>query len=328
MIVYNTYNICIYIYIYVHIDCLFYVVVLLNTRLRDLIEERQTRFISSLCVEEMFHSVKSHVASSSNSRCTPARAMAHLIDDKMMSITPNHFDVIDIQDAPESKISSLGPDTFQAPLQQKRLPVELQNAKLNDIVGRGAATWWSPGPTLIFKPHAEILAMRVCKKDGDLYSMKYAWLSKLCFPKLLIRRKGTFTWQLCLGDLARTLVKTWQVEFKNGLWHPVCRAGSVASDVVITNLKDWEAISLKPVSPLHAAIKTELGILHGQEKDVPVQLNEDIHYNKICIGASQLDVPRQLGSRAMLSKYKSTSLRVQYYLLCISHQVLYIYIKY
>ena len=170
----------------------------------------------------------------------------------------------------------------------------MQAVDLASIVGTGAATWWSPGYDNQFKPQAELLAMRVLKKEDKLPQLKNAWLSRLCFPRILVRRVGTIDWSLSLGDLCGTIAKVWPVSWKSMCWQPDQTEHTVAETIVITDITEWESMPIKPISPLHAAIRAELGVLKASCHDTSVKLREDVFYKDLAIGAVGLDKERPI----------------------------------
>ena len=64
-----------------------------TARLVQLARNQTVRFISQLCVEEMFNRVKSNVGGSVNTRCTAQRAMAVAVDTGVLS-TINRFNEV------------------------------------------------------------------------------------------------------------------------------------------------------------------------------------------------------------------------------------------
>lgn len=265
-----------------------------TSRLTEFITEIQNRFISSLCVEEFFHVVKNKVSKSSNTRCTPQRAWSHIIDEGVMSVHPNHFEEVDRHAAPIKRNATLSNTTFVAPLREKKLEKPMQELKLSDIQGFGPAKWWSPGANTMFKPHAEVLAARLCDAEINLKGLKYAWLSQLCCARLLIRQKGNLEWMLSLGHLSGVVVKTWPIEYKDTVYQVELTPDTKSDHVVILDENKWEAIPVKPISPMHMAARQELTALGKPCTGGVVKLQDPSHYTKLTVGLMALSTSKPL----------------------------------
>ena len=186
---------------------------LLCARLKAHVLEIQCRFLSCLTVDESFNKMKCAAGAGTNTRITPARAMAHVIDKKLLSEL-NHFSEISKEDGDGKRYGPLPGDVFKPSLRVKKLPEGERALKLGNLVGQDAATWWSPQATSLFKPLAQKLVARECYLRGMLRQTKYAWLSQLATNNMMLRRKGTFApWFIVIGNVLGCLTKCWQAHF-------------------------------------------------------------------------------------------------------------------
>ena len=189
------------------------VVIILYARLKAHVLERQRRFLSCLTVDESFNKMKCAAGGGTNTRITPARAMAHVIDKKLLSEL-NHYSEISKEDGDGKRYGPLPGDVFKPSLRVKKLPEAERALKLGTLVGQDAATWWSPQASSVFKPLAQKLVARECYLRGMLRQTKYAWLSQLATNNMMLRRKGTTApWFLVIGNVLGCLTKCWQVYF-------------------------------------------------------------------------------------------------------------------
>ena len=191
-------------------------VIILYARLKAHVLERQRRFLSCLTVDESFNKMKCAAGGGTNTRITPARAMAHVIDKKLLSEL-NHYSEISKEDGDGKRYGPLPGDVFKPSLRVKKLPEAERALKLGTLVGQDAATWWSPQASSVFKPLAQKLVARECYLRGMLRQTKYAWLSQLATNNMMLRRKGTTApWFLVIGNVLGCLTKCWQVHFAHG----------------------------------------------------------------------------------------------------------------
>ena len=222
-------------------------------RLKQLMQILCTKFRTCLPIDEMFNRGKHNIASSSNTRCTPERIWAVVLDKEVMSGL-NHFDEVDRNDVTPVRAQTLDHRLFHANTNKKKMTDAMKVFNPGSIVSRKEATWFSPAASNVRRPFCDIKLARMCQLLGDVSLMQYSWLCRLCTSRLLIRKKGTFAWSLCLGNVCQAFVEVWHpVEFHDSVWTP-CKSGTVKS-VAIVDLKSWESVPLQPVSPKHIAVK-------------------------------------------------------------------------
>ena len=241
-------------------------------RIHSQTEELQERFISCLPCDETFNRVKSQNAKGQNTRMASSSIMVNTMDNGIFNAL-NHFDTVDRSDIKEVRQPTLPADLFNAPLRVSKLPKEIGDLGLQKIVGTGEASWYSPSAEKMNKPLAEVVALRLCDTENEnkLNEFQFAWLGRLCLKNMFVRKIGTIDWKLVIGDLFGTLVKVWPVANHHGLWVPVVNEDTVAESIVVTDHKEYEAVMVQPISPMHFAIKKEQGPCAPIEKLVDLQ---------------------------------------------------------
>ena len=253
----------------------------------------QARHISVLPIDEWFNIAKNLCGQGSSTRMNPTRVMAHAIDKGLLSKL-NHFDEVDLSTTVLAKGLSrhCGGNVFSAPLRRSHLDDDLSALKLHEIVGTGEARWYSPKADAMHKNLAQMLACRDCYDAGDVSSVQFTWLSRLCNGHMLIRKAGTFTWSLCIGNVMATSVVVWPVEDYHGQWTPKSGQEDHSQWVTITNLEQWEALPIQPISPMHKAVKMEQGRAAALDKSI--SLKHSRFYPAIPIVAKATDIARSL----------------------------------
>ena len=126
-------------------------------RLRHLARNQSMRFISQLCVEEMFNEVKADVSQGTNSRCTAQRAMGTVIDKGVLSQLNNYTEV-SRESEPVERNLQLGGHAFQLILRPKLQGAETRDAQFNGIIGTGDADWFAHNAANSDTPFCDILA--------------------------------------------------------------------------------------------------------------------------------------------------------------------------
>lgn len=83
--------------------------------------------------------------------------------------------------------------------------------------------------------------------------MENLFLSRLSSSKMLVRRVSN--WLLCLGEAAVVVVFAWPVRLLGGgTFASEVAEGTCAQPLVFLGAGSWEAMPVKPISPLHRAI--------------------------------------------------------------------------
>ena len=160
--------------------------------------------------------MKAKAGAGANTRITPARAMAQVIDKKLLSEL-NHFSEVSKEDGDAKRYGPLPSDVFKASLRVKKLPEGEKELHLGTLVGQDVASWWSPQGTNLFKPLAQKLVARDCFQRGILPQAKYAWLSQLAMNNMKVRRKGESVingapWFVVIGNVLGCITKAWRLQ--------------------------------------------------------------------------------------------------------------------
>ena len=123
-------------------------------------------------------------------------------------------------------------------------------------------------------------------------------MPRLCYPRLLIRRIGTAPWYISVGDICATLAKGWPVIESGNIYKVVATNEALPVDIIPLEVEAWEARPIKPVSPLHQAVRRTLSS-HGLSDTQEVAVKDFSHYGKLAIACSPQDVARPLLQTAM-----------------------------
>ena len=262
-----------------------------TARLVQLARNQTVRFISQLCVEEMFNRVKSNVGGSVNTRCTAQRAMAVAIDTGVLS-TINRFNEV----SRESQILDRGfefdKNAFKPALKPSQLDEATRAANFTKIVGYGEADWFSPSATNSAAPFCDILASRDVK--GDMGKLETAWLCRLASSsRLLLRRVGTPHWVLPVGDICAVIVKVWPVDCIGDAFEPRVSDTTTTTTITITNPTDWEAVMVKPMSPMRQATRIESAAGNKLVGNI-VRIKQSSAYGRLPVRIRFNDKPRPL----------------------------------
>ena len=260
-------------------------------QLLELARNQSTRFISQLMVEEFFNKVKADVSCSMNSTCTPQRAMATVIDKKVLTQL-NQYEEVDRETQITQRGFQFDAHTFTPQMRPKCMDDETRNANFRSIVGTGTAEWFSPNSTNTAAPFCDILACR--DVEDNISKLQNTWLSRLCSSRrMLVRRKGADDWMLPIGEICSVIVKVWPVAVRGGVVVPVLKNDTKSITITITAAEDWEACPIRPVSPMRRAIMQELaeGALLICNT---VRIKDFWDYGTLQVGARILDIPQPL----------------------------------
>jgi hypothetical protein len=104
-----------------------------------------------------------------------------------------------------------------ARLARKFLDDDVNALNLGKIVSAKDADWHSTGSVNVYKGLAEKYICRTLHLSGHLYQAQYAWLGSLCTNRMLLRKKGTWTWKLVVGVMFDIIVATLRIDYSNGV---------------------------------------------------------------------------------------------------------------
>ena len=120
-------------------------------RIEQLTRLKQDRFTTCDVVDDGFNRVKANVGKSQNTQCKGPRAMGVAIDKGVVS-NLYKYNEVSRDDEPYERNVSLNEHTFQPLIRLDKLPQEMQELKLHDIVGTGDPTWYYFVRTLVMHP--------------------------------------------------------------------------------------------------------------------------------------------------------------------------------
>ncbi|CAK0866508.1 unnamed protein product, partial [Prorocentrum cordatum] len=228
-------------------------------RMNDLLSARMKRIIVSQLVEDLFNRAKKNVDLGSNTQCCIERAWALPIDKRVAS-SVHKYKEVDHTSVLFARSAELEDECFRPPLRPDRQSEAVRELKLNQVIGYGEASWYSPGASRAMTPIAEMLALRDVTAAKDLSLCQKLWMGRLVSTRMLFRKKGTQAWYIGVGDIVSTLAVGWPAVrvHPSGVYAP--QQGGVKPGLfAVFDLSKWEACSIEICSPLHNAIVAEGG---------------------------------------------------------------------
>lgn len=264
----------------------------ITPRLTAFYTEKQTRFISQLLVEECFNKVKKDVSMSANSRCTPQRAMAVVIDKQVLS-SLNHFEEVSREHEIIERSFSFGPHAFKPRMRPDTEDHPTRMMSLRSIVGTGEASWYSPTASTSVAPYADLLICREAARLGTFLLLENTFLCQLASPRLCLRRVGEALWHMCIGDVVGVVAYGWPVrQCDDGTLVPVTEAGTCPQPLVMMQAEVWEAMPVTPISPLRRALLRVRG--SNATTSRPLALRDAATYGKLTMALLPRDRARPL----------------------------------
>jgi hypothetical protein len=262
---------------------------------------KQTRFITSLPVEECFNKIKANVDKGSNTVCTAQRAMAVAIDSGVLCQL-NKYSEVDRHGQMVARNFTFAKQAFKPPLRAKQLDPKVRDLNLRRVVGTGEAPWFSPTAAGASAPYADIAARREIGATGDWSQLKALWMCRLGNTRLLLRKVGSAQWFVCVGDICSVVMALWPVRLEaDGTYVPNVRDDSKCAHMTLTDPVLWEAMPVMPASPKRRAILLAAGANFETDKEYAV--NDSSSYGRISMAAHPLDKARPLLTAAALQGF-------------------------
>ena len=264
-------------------------------RLRDLIQRRQTRSITSQLIEDCFGCLKRRVDCKSNQNCTSSFAWSTLVDRQVLSSKHGYVEVERRAELHER--NGAPPAGCHVPVLQKGKQDEVaKQANFSSIAGFGDAGWFSPSASNVFLPYADLELCRQASSAGLLGRLHDRSYSRLVCKHILLREKGTASWQLGLGNVDGCIGVTWPMrDVEGGLFEVLTDQASVRSFVAILDPSRFEAMPITWISPMQRAIRRELAAVGKDGYDWhQVQLKEASHYGPLSVVAMPLGPAKDL----------------------------------
>ncbi len=262
-------------------------------RIRDLVERKCKRHISSQLIEDGFNSVKRAIDQRSNSVATPSFAMSKLLDNHVLENKYSFKEVQRISSLDERNVN-FAADTWTPTLQKKSLHPALAAAQFSSVAGFQEPTWFSPGASGYLGPLADIEAARQADAGGKLELLGFRDYCRLVHKGIMLKRADAADdqWLIGMGNCDGAVAVAWPAkQVDDAQWVPDLSKSRVL--LTIINVDEWVAMPIEWISPLHRAILIEME-KQGKSLDQEVKLRPSHEYGVLHMTGRVMGAPRPL----------------------------------